>query len=62
MTSHNNDPFNLSRFIDAQARHYETAHAELQAGRKTSHWIWYVLPQFAVWAPVICPTSMESLP
>jgi uncharacterized protein (DUF1810 family) len=39
------DPFNLARFVDAQARDYPTAIAELIAGRKRTHWIWYVLPQ-----------------
>ncbi|WP_457797841.1 DUF1810 domain-containing protein [Methylocystis sp. S23] len=43
MTS--NDPFNLQRFLDAQAESYDRALAELRAGRKTSHWIWYVFPQ-----------------
>lgn len=35
----------LDRFILAQQGHYEQALAELKAGRKTSHWIWFVLPQ-----------------
>jgi uncharacterized protein (DUF1810 family) len=38
----------LDRFKEAQAAReagFETALAELQAGRKTSHWIWYVFPQ-----------------
>ena len=35
----------LEKFIEAQAPVYEQALAELTAGRKTSHWIWYVLPQ-----------------
>ena len=35
----------LQRFVDAQARDYDQALAELQAGRKRTHWIWYVLPQ-----------------
>jgi uncharacterized protein (DUF1810 family) len=39
------DPFDLQRFIDAQAGDYAPALAELQRGRKRSHWIWYVLPQ-----------------
>jgi len=39
------DPFDLARFLEAQARDYETALAELRAGRKRTHWIWYVLPQ-----------------
>lgn len=39
------DPFDLQRFIDAQARDHAQALAELRAGHKQSHWIWYVLPQ-----------------
>jgi uncharacterized protein (DUF1810 family) len=35
----------LQRFVHAQQRDYAQALAELRAGRKTSHWIWYVLPQ-----------------
>lgn len=35
----------LEKFIEAQGPVYEQALAELTAGRKTSHWIWYVLPQ-----------------
>ena len=38
----------LSRFLDAQAGGtYERALAELRAGRKQGHWIWFVLPQIA---------------
>jgi uncharacterized protein (DUF1810 family) len=41
--------FDLQRFIDAQDRAgtYERALAELRAGRKTSHWMWFVFPQRA---------------
>jgi uncharacterized protein (DUF1810 family) len=42
--------FDLTRFKRAQERPFEgfdTALAELQAGRKQSHWIWYILPQLA---------------
>ena len=39
------DPFNLSRFISAQARDYEIAREELRNGRKRTHWIWYIFPQ-----------------
>lgn len=42
-----NDPYTLSRFVDAQASVYEHALAELRAGRKTSHWMWFVFPQIA---------------
>jgi uncharacterized protein (DUF1810 family) len=37
--------FDLDRFVAAQARDYAGALAELQAGQKQTHWIWYVLPQ-----------------
>ena len=39
------EPSDLGRFVEAQARDYDTALAELRAGRKYTHWIWYVLPQ-----------------
>jgi uncharacterized protein (DUF1810 family) len=41
------DPFNLQRFLDAQAPVYERARRELEAGRKESHWMWFVFPQIA---------------
>ncbi|UUX50608.1 DUF1810 domain-containing protein [Nisaea acidiphila] len=37
----------LRKFVEAQERDYERALGELRAGRKTSHWIWFVLPQLA---------------
>ncbi|GBC56195.1 DUF1810 domain-containing protein [Stutzerimonas stutzeri] len=40
-----NDPFDLQRFVDAQRDHYEQALQELRAGRKRTHWMWYVFPQ-----------------
>ena len=39
------DPFNLERFLDAQSGCYETVLAELRAGRKRSHWMWFIFPQ-----------------
>ena len=39
------DPFDLERFVKAQASVFETALAELKAGRKRSHWMWFVFPQ-----------------
>ncbi len=39
------DPHNLQRFLDAQAPVYERVLAELRAGRKRSHWIWFIFPQ-----------------
>ena len=43
------DPHDLQRFVDAQddLRTYDTAISELRAGRKRSHWMWFVLPQLA---------------
>ncbi len=35
----------LDRFTEAQAPVFETALAELRAGRKRSHWMWFVFPQ-----------------
>ena len=35
----------LDRFIEAQERDYERALAEIRAGQKCTHWIWYVFPQ-----------------
>ncbi len=39
------DPFNVERFVTAQAPIFETALAELKAGRKRSHWMWFIFPQ-----------------
>lgn len=41
------NPFGLQRFVDAQAETYGQAFAELRAGQKRSHWMWFVLPQIA---------------
>lgn len=41
------DPFDLKRFVDAQNRIYDTAVAELRAGHKRSHWMWFIFPQLA---------------
>ncbi len=42
-----NDPFNLERFVSAQTDIYADALAELESGRKTSHWMWFIFPQLA---------------
>ena len=42
-----NDPFDLDRFVRAQASDYPRALEEIRSGRKRSHWMWYVFPQFA---------------
>ena len=41
------DPFNLQRFLDAQAPVYPQVLAELTAGSKRSHWMWFIFPQIA---------------
>jgi uncharacterized protein (DUF1810 family) len=41
------DPYRLSRYVEAQNGVIERAMAELRAGRKTSHWMWFVFPQMA---------------
>ena len=41
------DRFDLDRFVNAQAPVFETVLAELRAGRKRSHWMWFVFPQLA---------------
>lgn len=49
MTAEVNDRFALERFVDAQDQGgtYDAAVAELRAGRKRSHWMWFVFPQIA---------------
>jgi uncharacterized protein (DUF1810 family) len=37
--------FNLERFVDAQIGVYDTALAELRAGHKRTHWMWFIFPQ-----------------
>ena len=44
-TASHEDRFDLNRFVDAQSKHYSYALAELRAGKKLTHWIWFVLPQ-----------------
>jgi uncharacterized protein (DUF1810 family) len=39
------DPYNLQRFVDAQNSVFEAVCAELRAGRKQGHWMWFVFPQ-----------------
>jgi uncharacterized protein (DUF1810 family) len=39
------DPFQLERFVAAQAALYDTVCDELDEGRKRSHWMWFVFPQ-----------------
>jgi uncharacterized protein (DUF1810 family) len=41
------DPHHLQRFVDAQDGMFDTALAELRAGAKQSHWMWFIFPQLA---------------
>ena len=39
------DPFQLERFVEAQFPVFERVRAELAAGEKRSHWMWFIFPQ-----------------
>lgn len=39
------DPFNLSRFVEAQEGVYSDVLDELRRGNKIGHWIWFIFPQ-----------------
>ena len=41
------DAHDLSRFLDAQEGSYEIALSEIRHGRKRSHWMWFIFPQYA---------------
>ena len=45
--SNSPDPYDLQRFVDAQQGVYSQVLSELRAGRKRSHWIWFIFPQIA---------------
>jgi uncharacterized protein (DUF1810 family) len=47
MSARADDPFDLARFVAAQEGILPQALAELRAGRKRSHWMWFVFPQIA---------------
>ena len=59
------DPYHLQRFVAAQdaGRTYDHAAAELRAGRKTSHWMWFIFPQIAGlgYSPVSRTYAITSL-
>ena len=42
--------YNLQRFVVAQHTDYQMALSEIKKGRKRSHWIWYIFPQFKEFA------------
>lgn len=46
MAGASSDPYDLARFVAAQEPVYAQVTAELAAGRKKSHWMWFVFPQF----------------
>jgi len=39
------DPYRLQRFVDAQASSFAQVRSELVAGRKRTHWMWFIFPQ-----------------
>lgn len=41
------DPFDLQRFVTAQADEYDRARTELRAGAKRGHWMWFIFPQLS---------------
>jgi uncharacterized protein (DUF1810 family) len=59
------DPFNLNRFLSIQIRQYDIALQEIATGKKISHWMWYIFPQFnglgkSISASVYSIHSMEE--
>jgi len=44
-TENPTDPFDLNRFVEAQAKVYATALLEIRRGEKCSHWMWFIFPQ-----------------
>jgi uncharacterized protein (DUF1810 family) len=40
------DLYNLQRFVDAQDPIYDRVTAELRTGKKESHWVWFIFPQY----------------
>jgi uncharacterized protein (DUF1810 family) len=45
MTENLTDPFDLNRFVAAQAEQYASTIAEIRSGRKRTHWMWFIFPQ-----------------
>jgi uncharacterized protein (DUF1810 family) len=43
--SSGDDPFDLKRFVEAQAPVYARVREELRAGEKRGHWMWFIFPQ-----------------
>jgi uncharacterized protein (DUF1810 family) len=40
------DPYNLGRFLQAQEDDFKQALSEIKSGKKRTHWMWYIFPQF----------------
>jgi uncharacterized protein (DUF1810 family) len=59
-----NDPYDLQRFVEAQSRWYDRVCAELDAGRKQSHWMWFIFPQLKGLghSPIAQRYAISSLP
>ena len=57
------DPYDLTRFVRAQERDYAQAMAEIRSGRKRSHWMWYIFPQFEGlgFSPTSKPYAIKSV-
>ena|SRR5436190_1941045 len=47
MNSDPEDPYDFARFFQAQETTYEQAISEIGNGRKRTHWMWFIFPQFA---------------
>ena len=57
------DPFHLQRFVEAQKRFYPSVLAELRAGVKRSHWMWFMFPQAGLgYSPTAQRYAIKSLP
>jgi uncharacterized protein (DUF1810 family) len=55
-------PFDLQRFVDAQAPVWEDVRAELGRASKRTHWMWFVFPQLAAcFAGERDPLTMQVL-
>jgi len=44
-TRNKDDPYNLSRFLEAQEDDFKEALSEIRSGQKQTHWMWYIFPQ-----------------
>jgi uncharacterized protein (DUF1810 family) len=60
---HRGDAYNLGRFIEAQQDDYDAALGEIRAGRKRTHWMWYIFPQFdgLGWSPTSKRYAVKSV-